>query len=259
MRHALIVAAALLPAACATHDQQIQEHEHPPAVVQVEEVPQHAAPAVQEPAPMLRPDASYDRMARYGKRASTSDAAIVLPIGEAGMEYPELFRFVSEQTGIRIRYEQHNATIKSKKVYVTGPTRVAKDDLIAWMQDACMYDSLVVLPFGPSDRREYAAMDLANPHVVTFATTVHEDDLPALAGRAGMYVSSVLTLPHDVDPNRVRNALSQLSTRTAGLGRVMEMDKHAGAIMVSDFASVVANMRRMLDQLAIEQYEASLR
>ena len=136
MRHALIVAAALLPAACATHDKDIQEHEHPPAVVHVEEVEQHAAPAAQEPAPLPRPDASYDRMARYGKRTMASDAAIDLPIGPGGMEFQELFRFVSEQTGIRIRYQQHNATIKSKKVYVTGPTRLAKDDLIAWMQDA---------------------------------------------------------------------------------------------------------------------------
>lgn len=261
MRHALLITAlALLSTACAHHKDTVNEH-HDSAHDQVVEVERVVEVQATETVaiPMARPSASYERLARWGKRTMASDAAVELPMGDGYLRYADLFRFVSEQTGIRIRYQEQNAAIKSKTVSTIGPTRLAKSDLIAWFQDACAFDSLVAAPFGPADRREWVVMDMADPNVSRLAQSVNENDLPALAGRSGMYVTCVLSLPDGVDNSRVRNALSQNSTRVAGLGRVMDFDKTANALMVTDFASVVANMRRTLDEMAIHLYEQSQR
>ena len=261
MRSALLITAlALLSTACAHHKDAVNEH-HEPAHKQVVEVERIVEVQATEPAapPMARPDASYERRARWGARTMKSDQAVTIPVTDHGLSYRELFQFVSEQTGVRIRYEEQNATIKSRKVFVTGPTRVAKDDLLAWFQDACGFDNLVAAPFGPTDRREWVVVDLADPNVSRLVQSVDEDDLPQLAGRSGMYVTAVLSIPEGLDASRVRNALSQNATRMAGLGRVMDVDKTVNAVMVTDFASVVAGMRRSLDDMAIELYEQSQR
>ena len=88
--------------------------------------------------------------------------------------------------------------------------------------------------------------------------SVRLDWLPALAGRTGIYVSCVLTLPEGVDAPRVRQALSQYSTKTAGLGRINDA-ANAGVLIVGDFAAIVATMRRVLDEMAIQRYEAQQR
>lgn len=266
MRRVLIVLAALVPAACAHHRDEIRESDLREPVVEVERVPaQNArdprAPQTAEPAPapLRRPDAEYARLARYGKRTMASDAAVQVTEERGHLRYPDLFRFVSEETGVRIRFEEQNPTIKSKTVSTLGPGKVAKDDLIAWFQDACAVDMLVAVQLGPPDRREMLVMDMANPNLQSHAESVDEDDLPALAGRSGLYVSCVLTVPEGLEPQRVRNALASSSTRIAGLGRVMEIDGGSGQLLVTDFASVVSNMRQLLDRIAVDRWEAAQR
>ncbi len=219
------------------------------------DLPPEAAPAP------VRPDAAYDRQRLYGHPPAAWSAGekIDVPVGrKGGMTYVELFKIVSDEAGILIRYQDSSATIKSRKVTFQGNVQVARNDLLAWLQDVAVLDSLVIIPFGPPTRGTYSALDLADPAVALGATFVAEGDLVTLVGRTGMFITSVLTVPEGIDPARARNALSQIATRTAGLGRVNDFGggRH---LMVMDFAANVVSMRRTLDAMAIEAYQAATR
>jgi len=252
MRPVVLAALLLLPAGCvhARHD----VHDPDRQVVEVERVVEAPAPEP-EARPLPRPDASYARIARFDRRPQPGGDVVEIAIPDGGMGYGELFALVARETGLRIRYEPYNAVVKSKKLEIVGPVRVPRDDLFAWFQDACFVDGLVAVPYGPSDRREVVVLDQANANLTQHPDFVPEDALPELTGRTGLYVASVLTLPEGMDPARARQALSQYSTKTAGLGRINDIPD-ARALVVGDFASIVATMRRVLDELAIRQYEA---
>jgi len=254
----LMLPLALLPTACA-HTRHHKAH-HGESFIQGEQVvvvEKAAAEAPPAPLPMRRPAEALSRIPRYGKRAKGSSEMIRIQPRDGGWAWKDILKFVSEEAGIAIRYPEANAILKGKKLNFMGPMDVARDDLIAWLQDTAFYSSLVIVPQGPSDRRAYVVMDLADPAATTRPAFVSEDELPALAGRVGLYVSCVLTLPDGVDPSRAINALSQLSTRTAGLGRVSDVGKGSGVIVVNDMAAVVATMRHALDQMAVSLYETS--
>lgn len=271
MRATVIVLLALLPAACAHQSEEVHRVRHAPEeitpeeitpverVVEVEKVVEVPAPVTEPaPEPLRRPDAAYARIARYGNRPAPGGEVLTIPVPSNGLAYPDLFELVARETGVRIRYEAYNAVIKSKRVSIVGPVEVPKDDLLAWFQDLCFIDGIVALPYGPGDRRELVVLDVANANLTTRPEFVTEDELPELAGRTGTYVSCVLTIPPGLEANRVRQALSQLSTKTAGLGRVNDIGE-SGVLVVSDFVAIVANMRRLLDEMAIRRYEAQQR
>lgn len=290
MRTARLAALALLSAGCAhTHDEFAHSHElraHPhdavahshgqvahahdltahshPASPHVHEefTHEHPAPSAETTADgvaatlaLRRPEDAYRRRGEWDREEPSDGDKVSIPFPERGMGYPEFFDLVSREAGVRIRYETLNQLVKHKRVAMVGPTRVARDDLIAWAQDTCLVGHLLLIPHGPAERREYVVLDTANAKVTTLATFVTEDQLPALAHRSGLYVNSVLTLPDGLDPVRAVRALSVLSTKTAGLGRIANVAEDMGAVGVADFATVVANMRRVLDEMAIERYE----
>ena len=259
MRSLAIALLALLPAACAHQREEVRVIEHQPQVVEVERIVE-VEKTVEVPAakPLRKPVESYERMARYGNRAAPGGEVLTIPVPDNGLAYPDLFELVARETGYRIRYEQHNAVVKSKRVSIVGDVKVPKDDLLAWFQDLCFVDGQIVLPYGPPDRREFAVLDYANAHVTSTPIFIDEDDLPDLAGRTGIYVAAVLTLPEGVDAPLVRQALSQYSTKTAGLGRINDA-ADSSVLIVGDFAAIVATMRRVLDEMAIQRYEAQQR
>jgi len=264
MRRALLLSLALLPAACAHTRHHAPEHarhhaEFVAGAQQAVAVEKEQAEAPRPMLPMRAPTAASARIPTYGKRVLPKSETIRIEPRAGGWQWNELFEFVSKEAGVSIRYEQQNAVIKGKKVVWFGPMDVARADLIAWLQDLGVSQGLVISPHGPADRRSYFVMDYANAWITAQPTFVNEDDLPALSGRVGLYVSCVMTLPDGVEPSRARQALSQLSTKTAGLGRVNEVGKTAGVLVVADFAAVVANMRRTLDEMAERLYEQSLR
>jgi hypothetical protein len=263
MRTLVIALMALVPAACAHQREEVRQIHHQPSqgvqverVVEVEKLVE--VPAEPAAKPLPRPVESYERIARFGKRAAPGGEMLTIPVPESGMKYLDLFELVARETGVRIRYEQQNVVIKAKRVSIVGEVKVPKDDLLAWFQDVCAYDGLAARPYGPPDRRELAVLDQVNAKLTSNPRFVTEDELPDLAGRCGEYVACVLTLPEGVDAPRVRQALSQYSTKTAGLGRINDA-ADAGVLIVGDFASIVATMRRVLDEMAIQRYEAQQR
>ncbi len=80
---------------------------------------------------------------------------------------------------------------------------------------------------------------------------MHWDDVEGLADRDGLYITTVIPLDDRIESTRVRSALSQLSTRTAGLGKVVDISAPP-ALIVMDVAPVVANMRKMILQMGLE-------
>lgn len=255
MRIAVLAALLLVSAGCVHGRHDV--HQPRTQVVEVERVVEVPAAEPEAP-PLRRPEESYARIARFDARPAPGGDVIEIAIPDGGLRYEDLFALVARETGLRIRYERHNAVVKSKRVQIVGPVRVPRDDLLAWFQDTCFVDGLVAIPYGPQDRRELVVLDQANANLTQHPVFVPEDELPELAGRTGVYVASVLTLPEGVDPARTRQALSQYSTKTAGLGRINDV-ADANALIVGDFASIVATMRRVLDELAIRRYEAQER
>ena len=254
---ALLLISALAATACASN------RTHEPTTEPVEEtvvVTKETAPAATQDVemPLRYPEREANRMRLYGKRAAPTGERIRIDLPEGGVTWADALKWIAKEAGVSIRYDARNAKMKSSQVSYFGEMEVARDDLIAWAQDQAFYDGIVLTQLGPADRREYAAMDLANPLVTAHPTFVDEDDIPRYAGRVGLYVSCVMTLPDGLEASRARNALSQLSTRTAGIGRVSDVGK-SNVLVVSDFASVVANMRRALDEMAKRRYEASVR
>lgn len=259
MRLASVTLVALLAAACAHTTERVVEVRTESAAEKVTErfssqqkAAEQAPPATL--APVARPAAAYTRAAGWGRREAGGEV-VEVPFPREGFAYRDLIAFVSEHAGVRIRYEESSAVLKSKRVTLVGPVRVARSDLVAWFQDVLAYDNLVAVPWGPADRRELAVVDAANPTVTSSPRFVSEDELPALAGRAGLYVVCALTLPEGVEPMKARNALAQYSTKTAAIGRVTDVGD-VGVLLVADFAAVVAVMRRTLDELAIRRFEA---
>lgn len=252
----LVLVAGLLAACAHTTTERVVEVRTESANEKVVERVAQKATAGDAPSaalPMSRPEDSYARVARWGVRGVSGDV-LEVEVPPGGLKFAELFRFVAETAGCSILYEENNAIMKTRAVAVVGAVRVARSDLVAWAQDVCQIHGLVLVPWGPADRRAYVALDQANPSTTSAPQFVAEADLPAYAGRTGLFVLSVLSLPRGVDAAKARSALAQLSTKTAGMGRVSDIpDGHA--LVVADFAHIVASMRRLLDEMAIAQFE----
>jgi hypothetical protein len=92
-------------------------------------------------------------------------------------------------------------------------------------------------------------MDQADPSLKSRPTYIDESQVFDYADRDGLYVVTALRVRDTVDATRVRNALSPLSTATAGIGRIQDMGGAGGSryLIVGDFAPVVAAMKRVLD------------
>jgi hypothetical protein len=257
---ATLLALSLLATACA-HSRHHDGDHHDMTVEKTVVVETKAAtePAVELVMPRPYPERASKRIQAFGKRRVDRSELVKIEPPAGGFAYHDLFVFLSKEAGIRIRYDDRSSTIKNGKLTFAGEAAVPRSDLIAWAQDALFYGGVVLVPQGPADRHEYIAMDVASPYVASRPTFVREDDLPALEGRVGLYVSCVLTVPDGLDASRARNALSQIATKTAGLGRVSDIGKDSTVLVVTDFASVVATMRRALDEMEAKLYENSLR
>ncbi len=250
---ALAVSALLAAAGCAnTRTETVEEVEFLGSDVVMETVE-----VVEEAAPVVRPQREMDRRDRFDSwHPVTGGESIEVDLGERGMAFGDLFALVHEHTDHALFWDPHNAAIKSRRVQGVGSVRIARGDLLAWVQDIAKQSGLVVRPLGPQSRRQWTVMDQAHPGLVSNAVFVAEDDLYKYRGREGVYVNSALTVPEGVDPARARMALSQLSTKTAGLGRINDLPG-ANVLTVGDFADIVAQMRRLLDEMAVARWQSS--
>ncbi len=255
-----LLALTLALASCAATRAETASHPAPrgePVAATVNAArPAEAAPLpTAAPVRLTRPDAAYARIARFGRReVPAQNDLITFDAPADGIEWRELIQRVATEARVTIVYDEANATIRGRRVTLRGKLAVPRGDLVAWSADVAAVNGLALIPLGPADRRQFVLLDMANPVLSQTPEFVPEDELPEYAGRGGLYISSVLKLPAGVDTARVRQMLSQFSTRTAGLGRVTDLSD-TGSIVVSDFAHVVATMRRALDEMEIRAWE----
>ena len=172
---------------------------------------------------------------------------------EGGWKIDELFDQIHRTTGISILYDATNATFKQAKVEFVGQHAIAVDELFDWLQAVLSYRKLVLVPVGPKGvdgKQQWFVMDQADPNLKSRPVYINEDEIYKYADRDGLYVVTTLTLEHISDTTRVRNALSPLSTATAGIGRIQDIPG-SRALIVGDFAPVVAAMKRLLKYIDV--------
>jgi general secretion pathway protein D len=198
---------------------------------------------------------AQDKPAEPAKPKDEKGHVVRLIPKEGGWPILELFDQVHKMTGISILYDQANATFKQAKVEFIGEHLIAEDDLFDWLQAVLSYRKLVLVPVGPkspgSNLQQWFVMDQADPNLKSRPVYIDENKIEDYADRDGLYVVTTLTLHHITDAQRVRNALSPLSTQTAGIGRITDLPG-SRALIVGDFAPVVAAMKRLLVYIDVE-------
>jgi type II secretion system protein D len=173
---------------------------------------------------------------------------------EGGWAIGELFENIQKNTGISILFDSTNQTMKTMKVEFVGVHVIAEDELFNWLQAVLSYRKLVLVPVGPRSpdgKQQWFVMDQADPNLRSRPYYIREDDIYNFQDRDGLFVVTTLTLHHITDTTRVRTALQQLITQTAGIGKIQDV---AGSrtLIVADFAPVVAAMKRLLDYIDVE-------
>jgi general secretion pathway protein D len=182
------------------------------------------------------------------------DQIVQLNPREGGWEIQDLFRAISEMTGASILFEGQNAVIKSKKIEFIGTQPIPKARLFDWLQAVLSYHGLVLVPVGPESptgQQQWFALDQANANLTSRPVYIAEGDILDYADRDGLYVVTSITLKNIKDTGRVRQALSQMSTKTAGLGRINDI-QGSRSLIIGDFAPIVAAMKRLVDFIDIE-------
>lgn len=172
---------------------------------------------------------------------------------EGGWKIDELFDAINKTTGISILYDSGNATFKQAKVEFVGAHVIEEDQLFDWLQAVLSYRKLVLVPVGPKspdEKQQWFVMDQADPNLKSRPVYIKEDEIDDYADRDGLYVVTTLTLHNISDTTRVRNALSPLSTATAGIGRIQDI-AGSRALIVGDFAPVVAAMKKLLTYIDV--------
>lgn len=189
-----------------------------------------------------------------GQPLPEDDQIVRLNPREGGWKIPDLFRAISEMTGASILFEEQNAVIKSKTITFIGEQPIPKTRLFDWLQAVLSFHGLVLVPVGPpgpDGQQQWFALDQANANLTSKPVYVPEDEILDYADRDGLYVVTSITLKYIKDSSRVRQALSQMSTKTAGLGRINDI-QGSRSLIIGDFAPIVAAMKRLVDFIDIE-------
>jgi hypothetical protein len=208
-----------------------------------------AAPREWEP----WPPANVVRTASHAAMDAPSAETIRLQPKEGGWRIDDLFAFMNKTTGVSILYDGSNATFKQAKVEFVGDHVIAKDQLFPWLQAVLSYRKLVLVPVGPKavdGSQQWFVMDQADPNLKSRPVFLDESEILDYADRDGLYVVATMRVRDTVDTTRARNALSPISTATAGIGRIQDIPGRW--LIVGDFAPVVASMKRLLDRINAE-------
>lgn len=261
IRLAALLAVALVPAACTiTIKEAPEEREEREIVVRREEVREEPTPAAAgeretPPTATLVPrDLDLTGRRRTIRSLLLDDdgsEGFVLEPNSEGYPVMDLLTRVSEATGCPLLYDRLTAQIAASRVTFTGREVVPPGRALAWLQAVLYFHRLMMTPLGPETPGtppRFSVMDMANPAVQSAAIFVPEGEIEAHADREGLYLNTVFPLGHAADPQRVRAMLSQYSTKTAAIGRVLDLSD-AHAVFAADFAPTLAVMRRTLEAM----------
>jgi hypothetical protein len=225
--------------------------------------PESASVASADDEPKWEPWPPPEVTRANAQRAAESEAkpsgpTVRFAAKNGGWTVAEALEEVSRATGRPILYDGSNATFKQAKIEFLAPgaaIEMPASEFFAFVQAALSYRKLCLAPVGPhlaNGEQSWFVMDMADPSLKTRPVFIDESEVFAYGDRDGLYVVTTLRLRDTVDANRARNALSPLSTATAGIGRIQDMGSGGRSLIVGDFAPVVASMKRLLDRINAE-------
>ena len=167
-----------------------------------------------------------------------------------GMRVLDLLNMVSAKLGAVLIYDPaSNTKLMTAKLQALGTWRVPRSGLLDMCRAALTHQNLMIVPVGSSVGGEVlSVLDMNNPMVKTSPTWVPENEVLGYARCDGLYIVTTFRIRDTVDTARVRNALTSLTTQTASIGRVQDVPG-GRALVVGDFAPVVAVMKRIVDQI----------
>lgn len=185
------------------------------------------------------------------------DGVITINPSGPGWSVLELFSWIHKATGRSILYDEtSNQKIKTAKVQFVGSHVIRESELFDWLQAVLSFNNLVLVPVGPTSpdgSQQWFCLDQNNPMIKAKPVYVSENDILELADRDGLYVVTTFTLKHISDTARVRQALTGLSTQTASIGRIQDVPG-SRAVIIGDFAPVVAAMKHLVDQIDVDNF-----
>jgi hypothetical protein len=230
----------------------------------------NAAPASAAEEPKWEPWPPPAAMRERAEKAAAAENAppgptVRLAAKDGGWRIDELLAEVTRVTGRPILFDGTNATFKQAKVeFIAGKDglEMPSSEFFPFVQAALSYRKLVLVPVGPklaNGEQAWFVMDQADPNLKSRPVFLDENEVLDYADRDGLYVVTTLRLRDTVDATRARNALSPLSTATAGIGRIMDMGMGGRSLIVGDFAPVVAAMKRLLDRINAETLPSAVR
>lgn len=173
---------------------------------------------------------------------------------EGGWSVEDLFEAITAKTGEPILFKGKNANITQSKVNWVGDVVLPEDRLFDWLQAVLSYHGLVLVPVGPDSEnapQQWFAMEQASAQLTARPVYITEDEIMDYADRDGLYVVTSFNLKNISDTSRVRNALSPLLTKTAGIGRLNDIPG-TRSLIVGDFAPIVAAMKRLVDYIDVD-------
>lgn len=242
--------AVLVLAGCAGHrgevaaDEVIREEQ----VVVTKVAPR--PPAVSAPAAPIEWEAWPPADAVNLQREAPTGEMVELKSPPGGMPFLELVALVSEKTGAVIAYDSNtNQRLKSSRFESVGTWRVQSSRLIDALRSILATSNQVIMPMSlGGDGAGYMIYDQNNPLMKMGVEWVPESRVLGYEHADGKYIVTVLRVRDIVDTGRLRQALTSQTTQTAALGRIQDVPGGRG-IVVSDFAPVVAAMKRIVDEV----------
>jgi hypothetical protein len=173
---------------------------------------------------------------------------------EGGWTIYDIFDHVHRTAGISILYDSREGTFKQENVAIDGVRILAGSQLYDWLQSVLNKRRMVLVPVGPvgaNGTRQWFAMDTPDPSPTWGPVYIHESEIGDYADHEGTYVVTTITLSCTADTTRMRNALAPISTTTGGVGRIQDFPG-SGALIVGDYAPVVAEMAQRAAELDLE-------
>ncbi|MCE9636354.1 MAG: hypothetical protein K8T90_11680 [Planctomycetes bacterium] len=242
--------AVLVLAGCAGHRGEVAEndvtHEEPVVVTKLAPRPVTAA----APAAPIEWEAWPPADAVNLPREAPTGEMIELKSPPGGMPFLELAALVSEKTGAVIAYDPvGNQKLRTTRFEWAGTWRVQTSRLIDALRSILATSNQVIMPMSlGGDGAGYMIYDQNNPLMKMGVEWVPESRVLGYEHADGKYIVTVLRVRDMVDTVRLRQALTSQTTQIASIGRIQDVPGGRG-IVVSDFAPVVAAMKRIVDEV----------
>ncbi|MCG3135084.1 MAG: hypothetical protein HMLKMBBP_02587 [Planctomycetes bacterium] len=187
--------------------------------------------------------------------AAKEDKVIKIVPVEGGYKVEDLFKYIYKTTGRSILYDSGpSSKVKQLKVEFTGEHLVRESELFSWLQSVISFQQLVLVPVGPiapDGTQQWYCLEQANQMVRSRPVYLREEQIFEYENRDGLYVVTSVTLQNISDTARVKAALQQLASTSSSIGKVQDVPG-SRALILADFAPMVASMKRLLDYIDVE-------